>query len=130
MTYEPTFNQVATVTNPLNHTTTFGYDTKGNLTTITNALSKTTTITVNPQGQPLTITDPLSNVTTLTYEAGDLIKVKDPLNRETKRVLDAAGCLRNVTNPPGAENVVHVRRFRPDYATDRSPQRDDSLHVC
>ncbi len=82
-----------TVTDPLSHTTTFGYDTKGNLTTITNALSKTTTITVNPQGQPLTITDPLSNVTTFTYEAGDLVKVKDPLNRETQRILDAAGRL-------------------------------------
>ena len=35
------------VTGPLSHTTTFGYDTKGNLTTITNALNKTTTITVN-----------------------------------------------------------------------------------
>ncbi len=37
----------STVTDPLNHTTTFGYDTKGNLTTITNALNKTTTLTVN-----------------------------------------------------------------------------------
>jgi YD repeat-containing protein len=48
-TYEPTFNQVATVTDPLSHTTTFGYDAKGNLTTITNALSKITTLTVNPK---------------------------------------------------------------------------------
>ena len=101
MTYEPMFNQVATVTDPLNHTTTFGYDATGHLATITNALSKTTTITVNAQGQPLTITDPLSNVTTFTYELGDLIKVKDPLNRETQRILDAAGRLRNVTNPLG-----------------------------
>jgi YD repeat-containing protein len=90
-TYEPTYSQIATVTDPLSHTTTFGYDTKGNLTTITNALNKTTTITVNLQGQPLTITDPLNNVTTLTYELGDLVKVKDPLNRETQRMLDAAG---------------------------------------
>jgi YD repeat-containing protein len=77
-----------TVTDPLSHTTTFGYDTKGNLITITNAVGKTTTLTVNAQGQPLTITDPLSNVTTLTYELGDLIKVKDPLNRETQRILE------------------------------------------
>jgi YD repeat-containing protein len=38
---------LSTITDPLNHTTTFGYDTKGNLTTITNALNKTTIITVN-----------------------------------------------------------------------------------
>jgi YD repeat-containing protein len=78
-TYEPTYYQVATVTDLLNHTTTFGYDAKGNLTTITNALSKTTTITVNPQGQPHTITNPLSKMTTFSYELDDLIKVKYPL---------------------------------------------------
>ncbi len=122
MTYEPTFNQVATVTDPLNHTTTFGYDTKGNLTTITNALSKTTTITVNAQGQPLTITDPLSNVTTLTYELGDLIKVKDPLNRETQRILDAAGRLRSLTNPLGQKTL-----YTPD-ALDRIMQLTDAIN--
>ncbi len=37
----------ATIIDSLNHTTTFGYDSKGNLTTITNALNKTTTLTVN-----------------------------------------------------------------------------------
>jgi YD repeat-containing protein len=83
----------------------YSYDAKGNLTTITNALSKITTITVNPQGQPLTIKDPLNNITTLTYEVGDLVKVKDPLNRETQRVLDAAGRLRNITNPLGQKTV-------------------------
>ncbi|TKB63406.1 MAG: hypothetical protein E8D48_03805 [Nitrospira sp.] len=47
-------------------------------------------ITVNTQGQPITIKDPLNNQTTFTYELGDLIAVKDLLNRETKRMLDAA----------------------------------------
>ena len=68
-----------TVTDPLNHTTTFGYDTKGNLTTITDALSNTTAITVNPQGQPHTITNPLSKMTPFSNELDDLIKVKHPL---------------------------------------------------
>lgn len=122
MTYEPTYNQVATVTDPLSHTTTFGYDAKGHLTTITNALSKTTTITVNPQGQPLTITDPLSNVTTFTYEVGDLIKVKDPLNRETQRILDAAGRLRNITNPLGQKTL-----YTPD-GLDRITQLTDAIN--
>ena len=122
MTYEPVYNQVATVTDPLTHTTTFGYDAKGNLTTITNALSKTTTITVDSQGQPLTITDPLSNVTTFTYEVGDLIKVKDPLNRETKRILDAAGRLRNITNPLGQKTL-----YTPD-ALDRITQLTDAIN--
>jgi RHS repeat-associated protein len=121
-TYDSTYNQVATVTDPLSHTTTFGYDAKGNLTTITNALSKTTTITVNAQGQPLTITDPLANVTTFTYELGDLITVNDPLNRETQRILDAAGRLRNVTNPLGQKTL-----YTPD-ALDRITQLTDAIN--
>ncbi|OQW62895.1 MAG: hypothetical protein BVN28_04890 [Nitrospira sp. ST-bin4] len=121
-TYESTYNQVATVTDPLSHTTTFGYDSKGNLTTITNALNKTTTLTVNAQGQPLTITDPLNNVTTFTYEVGDLVKVKDPLNRETQRILDAAGRLRNLTNPLGQQTL-----YQPD-ALDRITQLTDAIN--
>lgn len=123
-TYEPTFNQIATVTDPLGvgHTTTFGYDPKGNLTTITNALNKITTITVNTQGQPLTIKDPLNNITTFTYELGDLIAVKDPLNRETKRMLDAAGRLRAVINPLGQKTV-----YTPD-ALDRITQLTDAIN--
>jgi RHS repeat-associated protein len=121
-TYDPTFNQILTVTDPVNHTTTFGYDPKGNLTTITNALNKVTTITVNPQGQPLTIKDPLNNITTFTYELGDLIKVKDPLNRETQRMLDAAGRLRSIVNPLGQKTV-----YTPD-ALDRITQLTDAIN--
>lgn len=65
-TYDPTFSQIATVTDPLSHTTTFGYHSMGNLTSITNALNKTTTLAVNGQGQPLAIKDPLNNITTFT----------------------------------------------------------------
>ncbi len=123
-TYEPTYNQIATVTDPLGagHTTTFGYDTKGNLATITNALNKITTITVNPQGQPLTIKDPLNNITTFTYELGDLIAGKDPLNRTTTRMLDAAGRLRSLINPLGQKTV-----YTPD-ALDRITQLTDAIN--
>jgi RHS repeat-associated protein len=106
----------------LSHPTTFGYDSKGNLTTITNALSKVTTITVNTQGQPLTIKDPLNNITTFTYELGDLIAVKDPLNRTTTRMLDAAGRLRSIINPLGQKTV-----YTPD-ALDRITQLTDAIN--
>lgn len=121
-TYDATYNQVTSVTDPLNHTTTFTYDSKGNLTGITNALNKTTSITVNNQGQPLTIKDPLNNTTTFTYELGDLISVKDPLNRETKRMLDAAGRLRSVVNPLGQKTL-----YTPD-ALDRITQLTDAIN--
>ena len=78
--------------------------------------------TVNAQGQPLTIKDPLNNITTLTYELGDLVKIKDPLNRETQRILDAAGRLRNVTNPLGQKTL-----YTPD-ALDRITQLVDAIN--
>lgn len=85
-------------------------------------LSATTTITVNNAGQPLTIKDPLNNITTLTYELGDLVKIKGPLNRETQRILDAAGRLRNVTNPLGQKTL-----YTPD-ALDRITQLVDAIN--
>lgn len=85
-------------------------------------LSATTTITVNNAGQPLTIKDPLNNITTFTYELSDLVKIKDPLNRETQRILDAAGRLRNVTNPLGQKTL-----YTPD-ALDRITQLVDAIN--
>ncbi len=77
---------------------------------------------MNGAGQPLTITNPLNHVTTFTYELGDLVKVKDPLNRETQRILDAAGRLRNVTNPLGQKTL-----YNPD-ALDRITQLTDAIN--
>jgi len=62
-------------------------------------------LAVDGQGQPFIIKDPLNNITTFTYELGDLISVKDPLNRETKRMLDAAGRSRSIINPLGQKTV-------------------------
>lgn len=59
---------------------------------------------------------------TFTYEVGDLVKVKDPLNRETQRVLDAAGRLRNLTNPLGQKTL-----YTPD-ALDRITQLTDAIN--
>ncbi len=75
----PLIQPTTTTYNANNQQTMFGtstetYDLNGNLTTITNALNKITTIMVNPQDQPLA--------------------VKDPLNRTTTRMLDAADRLR------------------------------------
>jgi YD repeat-containing protein len=50
MTYEPGFDQLASVTDPINQTTTLTYDTLGRLTTITDPLSHQTTVTSNAAG--------------------------------------------------------------------------------
>src|SRR5438445_6511860 len=57
-TYTPDFHQVATITDALNHITTYGY-TNGCLTSIQDALGHTVSLTCNSAGQPLTIKDGL-----------------------------------------------------------------------
>jgi YD repeat-containing protein len=83
MAYEPLYNQVTSVTDPLGHATTFGIDAKGNVITVTNALGKSTTLAYNGSGQPISITDPLGNTRQFTYEAGDLSSTTDPLTYST-----------------------------------------------
>ena len=50
------------------------------------------------------------------------MKIKDPINRETQRILDAAGRLRNVTNPLGQKTL-----YTPD-ALDRITQLVDAIN--
>jgi RHS repeat-associated protein len=100
-TFEPTFNQVATVTDPLNRTTTYGYDARGALTSITDPLNHQTTLTYNAEGQPLTVTDPLNNTTTFSYELGNLVSITDPLGRQINRFVDSVGRLLSVSNALG-----------------------------
>ncbi|MDH5642128.1 MAG: RHS repeat protein, partial [Nitrospira sp.] len=49
------------------------------------------------------------------------MKVKDPLNRETQRMLDVAGRLRSLLNPLGQQTL-----YTPD-ALDRITQLTDAL---
>ncbi len=77
-TFEPTFNQIATVTDPLNHTNQFGYDSRGSLTSVTDPLNNQTTIAYNTAGQPMSVTDPLMNTTQFQYKAGELTTVTHP----------------------------------------------------
>jgi RHS repeat-associated protein len=100
-TYERLFNQPLTIADPLNHTTSFAYDSTGNLVAVTNPLGLGTSFTYNSQGQPLTVSDPLSNTTTFAYDTGDLVSITDPLSRTTTRFLDSAGRLVTLTNALG-----------------------------
>jgi len=108
-TYEPHFHQVATITDPLDHTTTFGYDVHGNLTSITDPLQHQTTFGYNSRGQRTSVTNALQHTTTFVYQGGDLKSVTDPLSRTTTRVTDAAGRLLAVTDPLG-----HTTRYNYD----------------
>src|SRR5206468_9110624 len=58
VTYEPLFNQLASMADPLLHTTVYGYDTQGRLTSVTNALGRTWNVNPDSSGRPLSITSP------------------------------------------------------------------------
>lgn len=99
--YEPVFNQISSFTDQLTHTTEYDYDSTGNLIKITDALDHETEFTYNSKGQLTSVIDPLLNVTELIYEDGDLVEIKDPLNRTTYLFPDAAGRLIKVTDAAG-----------------------------
>jgi RHS repeat-associated protein len=106
MTYDGTFNQLLSVTDPLNNATNFGYDTSGNLVTITDPLQHQTSMTYDAEGRVLSSTDPMSDRTTFNYFLADLVSVTDPLSRTTVRTTDAAGRVVSITDPMG-----HVTRM-------------------
>lgn len=100
-TYSNAFNQLATVTDPLGHVTTFQRDALDQLTAIVDPLNHSTTFTHTPQGQVATITDALNHVTQLTYDHGDPATVVDPLSRTTTSFSDAVGRPVRITDPLG-----------------------------
>src|SRR5713226_1077635 len=63
MTYEPTFNQLASIVDQLNHTWSFGIDSSGNTTSITDPLNHAVTLGYNPAGQLTSITDAANDAT-------------------------------------------------------------------
>jgi RHS repeat-associated protein len=100
-TYDPRFQQIATVTDPLNHTTTYGYDDAGNQTSIIDALQHQRTVGYNSQGQMTSATDPLQHTMRFDYLNGNLTAVTDPLTRITRRFTDAGGRVLSITDSLG-----------------------------
>jgi RHS repeat-associated protein len=86
---------------PLNHTTSFSYDQKGNLITATDALNHQTSLAYNTAGQVSSVTDALNNVVQFGYFGGDLVSVTDPLGNVSSSFYDAAGRVVSATDPQG-----------------------------
>lgn len=111
------FGKPLTSTDPLNHTTTYQYDTHGNLTSITTpspdgvVVPSVTTFLPNAQGQITQITDPLGNHTNLAYcptgmsncPYGMINSITDAQNNTTTYTYDARG---NPTSLTDANNNV------------------------
>lgn len=108
LTYDPIFNKLQTVTDPLVNTTSFNYDPNtGNLVSVTDPLNQTSTFVYDGFGEIVSAADPLSNTTHFSYANGDLTQVTDPLGRIMTRAYDPVSRVISTTNTLG-EAVTYL----------------------
>jgi RHS repeat-associated protein len=108
-TYDPATFGVASVTDPDGNTTSYTYNSTGQVLTRTDPLSNATTYSYNALQEVLTTTDPLGNVTTNTYDAnGNLLTTTDPLGNVTSYSYGDGhpGDVTAVTQPDGQVTTV------------------------
>lgn len=88
-TYEPVFNKVASITDPLGNVTQFTYDAKGNLLTATDANGHTMSYQYDSNGLMVQSTDALNQKRKFTYDGfGNLVAATDPLGNTTSYSYD------------------------------------------
>jgi YD repeat-containing protein len=109
-TYDSTYSLLTSVTDPLNHTTSYAYDGLGRIQSITDTLNHQTTFTTNPAGQVVSSTDALNKTMTFTYDVGDLVAVTTPLGHTETRFVDVAGRLLQVKDAKGG-----IAKFEYDH---------------
>lgn len=120
-TYTRDYNQIASITDPLNHAVTFSYI-NGCLSQITDQLGHARTFLCNSAGQPTAVQDALGHVSSLSYQGYDLRAITDALGRTTTFSVDALGRRTSVTHPNGAVSLVKYD------LNDRIVQMIDSLN--
>ncbi|MCK9385938.1 MAG: DUF6531 domain-containing protein [Nevskia sp.] len=117
--YTADYNQLASITDPLNHVTRFAY-TNGCLTSVTDALNHVTQLTCNASGQRTAIIDALGRTTRFTYDGYDLYSITDPLNRSTTLYRDSLGRIIATQDPLGHRTLTQYD------ALDRVTQTTDA----
>jgi RHS repeat-associated protein len=100
--YDPAFNNITKETDELGNSTTYAYDSRGNLVSKTNALNQTTAYGYDGFGQMTSITDPLGHATTIEYDAaGNPTARVNALGERTKMEYDEASRLKAIEDPLG-----------------------------
>ena len=115
------FGEVLTATDPLNHTTTYQYDTHGNLKSITTPSpdggttpGSVTQFAYYANGTLNTITDPLSHVTTFTYYTNGLLNtLKDANGKIWTYVYDGRGNLTSIQDPANGSTKLTTFTYDP-----------------
>lgn len=77
--YDPTTGLLSSVTDPLSHITSYGYDWLGRPTSVTNAENATSSTAYDAKGFVASVTNARNKTTTFTYNAtGQLLTVTEP----------------------------------------------------
>jgi YD repeat-containing protein len=104
-TYD-TYGQVLTADGPrtdVTDVTAYAYDPQGNLTSVTNALNQTTTLgNYDANGRAGSLTDPNGLVTSLKYDLRGRLLTRTAGGETTSYTYDGVGQLITVTTPTGA----------------------------
>ena len=120
-TYDQSFSRIRTSTDPLNNTTTYAYDTLGNLIHVAlpavDAGVPQYHYTYNGRGQVAAIVDPQGMTTALSYEplTGDLLSItvdNGGENIKTQFAYDTVGNITGVTDPRNNTTVYQYDRAR------------------
>ncbi len=105
--YDPvTFNLIS-ITDPLNHSTSFTYSNAGNVEKITDANNKSTQFTYDLMNRVKTATDADNKTTIYAYDnIGNLVSVTDANNHTTTFTYDEQNQLVKTTNPLNEQKLV------------------------
>jgi len=96
-TYENTYNKPTAFYDPIGSTTTYVYDSKGNLTEIIDPENNKSTFTYNSYGEITAITNARGYTTTFEYNSyGYVTKVTDALGNSTSFVYDDVEQMRSI----------------------------------
>jgi RHS repeat-associated protein len=96
-------SNVISITDPLNHATTFGYDPANRMVSVTNALGKSMAIGYDANNNRTSITDALNHTTTATFDKLNRpTTLTNALNEQTKLGYDANNNRTSITNGRGA----------------------------
>ena len=97
--YEPVFNNVVSVTDPLGNTLKMSYDANGNLIKSVDGNGNATTFMRNSAGEVTSFTDPLGSTANSSYDsAGRLLAFTDATGRTSKFQYDNVYRLTEVTD--------------------------------
>jgi len=113
-TYEPVFNGVTSVTDPLGHVSMFTYDAHGNLLTFTDPNGARTSFAYDATGLPVSVTDTLGNIRSFGYDGlGNLTSITDPLGNASALAYDAVSRVIAATDPRGRSTQMTYDNLDP-----------------